>query len=517
MKNKKIKNILKIFAFAFVIIVGMQIFYNVNAAINKNYGDQTESTDVDLDKKIKSSTLLDYIGAFIYAIGNIAESVTSGIMGLAGSGNIFPWADKVIFNTIPILDVNFINPDANSLLATGSNSIGIGEVIRNIYFSGLSIALGFFGIIIAILAIKLAISTIGSDKAKYKEAMTKWITALVLLFGMHFVLSFLFFLNENLVEVASLMLEDQTTKYAAKIQEKMQELSDQNSDQILDNFMKKAWDSVVKNWNLSWPETKKTMEDAAKNIEKITDGNIFEKIGGCFSYGWDTLKMTFGNGDPFGAINFYNDMLSLENLISQNKEIAYGLISNATIESEVLNLIQGNPEKAKWTTRAGTWITDGTIFNGFKSSRAEQIRDIYALIYSCAKGAVHDEVQEVINNKNKTLKELTDNAEDDVIKIAYTTTYNYQKYGTANASYGKNVISTLGEYFKKAAWYVNIDEGGWAPDQVSIIAAILYTMFVFQSISFFLAYIKRFFYVVILAVLAPFVVLYDFLGKSVSL
>lgn len=506
MKNKKIKNILKIFAFVFIIIVGMQIFCNVSAAINKNYGDQTESTDVDLDKKIKSSTLLDYIGAFIYAIGNIAESVTSGIMSLAGAGNIFPWADKVIFNTIPILDVNFINPDSNSLLATSSSTnIGIGEVVKNIYFSGISIALGFFGIIIAILAIKLAISTIGSDKAKYKEAMIKWITALVLLFGMHFALSFLFFLNENLVEVASLMLEDQTTKYAKDIQKKMQDLNDENSDKIIENFIESVWDDLVNGWNLKWS----TMKKEVNNIRN-GDSGFLNKLG-------SSLKITLGNADWANAVIYYDELKALENLCKNNSDIAYALLSSEDVRSELLGSIKGNDKGKGFWTKVGEELGDATAFSSLfgTDSTVGAIRSLNKIMNECISGKIYQNVRNVIDGK-ANLSDYTKNA-NNLTKILYSTVYNKEKYGVAGTNVSFSVITTLGEYFKKAAWYTDADNGGWAPNQVSIISAILYTMFVFQSISFFLAYIKRFFYVVILAVLAPFVVLYDFLGKSVSL
>ena len=54
-------------------------------------------------------------------------------MGVATGESKFPWADLVVFNTIAMLDVNFFNPDTNSLLSK-QNSIGKGEIIRKIYF-----------------------------------------------------------------------------------------------------------------------------------------------------------------------------------------------------------------------------------------------------------------------------------------------------------------------------------------------------------------------------------------------
>lgn len=498
MKGKRINNLLKVFVFTFLLIVGMQLFANVHAAINTEYGEQEEQQDVDLDKKIEASPLLDYVGAFIYALGNIAEHVTSGILSLAGAGNIFPWADKVIFNTIPILDVNFINPDKNSLLSDGT--LGIGEVVRNVYFSGISIALGFFGIIVAVLAIRLAISTIGSEKAKYKEAITKWLSALVLLFGMHFVLAFLFFLNENLVVVASQMLDNQIAKNGKIITEKMNALYDEQSDDIVENFISKAWDSICKGWNLSWDTMK-------KEVNTIRNGNIAEEFIASF-------KVTVANADLASAVIYFDEMKSFESYCNSHQDLCYALISSKTVRSELLDLIQGNCNKASWGDRTWSWIKSGTIINGFKNDKVAQIRAFKETMQSCVSGDIHQEVVQAIKDK-KSLSELT-NGKGGMEKELLTLSYNYEKYGSATHP-AYSPISLLGEYFRTAAWYIDVDNNGWSPDQVSIIAAILYTMFVFQSISFFIAYVKRFFYVVILSILAPFVVLYDFLAKSVNL
>lgn len=77
----------------------------------------------------------------------------------------------------------------------------------------------------------------------------------------------------------------------------------------------------------------------------------------------------------------------------------------------------------------------------------------------------------------------------------------------------------MGEYFKQAAWtYEKDEEGvmtGWSPSQLSLQGALMYAIFIVQSMLYFFAYIKRFFFVTILALLAPAIVIYDFLGKAI--
>lgn len=178
---------------------GVYAMVNTDYFNMSDYEGETLSDDSINDEP---GALVGLISLAFLEVGHMIESLVSWLMGLFGPAK-FPWADYIIFNCIPILDVNFINPSKNSLF--GSNFAGgnIGNVLRNVYFTGLSIAVGFLGIIVAVMAIKMAISTIASEKARYKEGIVTLLTTLVLLFGCHYLLSFTFYLNEKMVEVAS--------------------------------------------------------------------------------------------------------------------------------------------------------------------------------------------------------------------------------------------------------------------------------------------------------------------------
>lgn len=183
---------------------------SVSAEVNKKYGNTETAPTIDTSESHDNNSLLGLLATCIITIARLAEGVVTFMIRLLSqnSSATFPWADLIIFNTIPILDVNFINPSTGSLLdLTGT----IGPVIRNIYFTGLSIAIGFLGIIVGVMAIRMAMSTIAATKARYKESIVAVITTLVLLFGTHFLLSFVFYMNEKMVEVASDIVKDITT------------------------------------------------------------------------------------------------------------------------------------------------------------------------------------------------------------------------------------------------------------------------------------------------------------------
>ena len=181
-----------------IVCVGFMVSNNVFAAINEDYYKNfTEVTDANLNAKITNSTLLDIIGSLIYAVGSLMEWVLGKVFQLVTGSNMFPWADAILFNAVPFLDVNIFTAHSKSLVAI------IYEFLTGTYYSLLTLASTFFGIAVMVSAIKLAITAIAEDKARYKKAIVDWILGLVMLWGMHFFISFVLYLNEQLVIVAS--------------------------------------------------------------------------------------------------------------------------------------------------------------------------------------------------------------------------------------------------------------------------------------------------------------------------
>ena len=119
--------------------------------------------------------------------------VTSGIVT---SWSAFPMPDTILFNRLAFLDPNFLNPASNSLIS------GFVNVVKNTFESFRVIAIAIFTVSAMIIGIKLAISTIASEKAKYKQAIYQWITGIVLLLVLKYIIAAIFIINENIVQMA---------------------------------------------------------------------------------------------------------------------------------------------------------------------------------------------------------------------------------------------------------------------------------------------------------------------------
>ena len=96
--------------------------------------------------------------------------------------------------------------------------------------------------------------------------------------------------------------------------------------------------------------------------------------------------------------------------------------------------------------------------------------------------------------------------------------FNNMNNSTTTAATSDSPLVSMGENFKNSAIPDEFKESGFIGklnnlDKINVTEAILYTVLVIQSLMFLFAYLKRFFYVVILGVISPFVVVYDFLTK----
>ncbi len=211
MKNKALKIC---FVCVFIVLTLFSIsgssINTIFAATNSSYGTSSSSSnDVNLDKKVNDNPVTGALASFVYSIASIVENMVGSMFSALSGDGEFPWADRIIFNSVPLLDINFFNPSEGSFFNDkDGNQTPISKMVKNTYFTVLAITIAFLTIVVAIAAIRMALSTLATEKAKYKEAITKWMFSITLIFLMHNLMSFIFFLNEGLVEVASGILSD---------------------------------------------------------------------------------------------------------------------------------------------------------------------------------------------------------------------------------------------------------------------------------------------------------------------
>lgn len=607
MKNLKIKSFVGIL---FITIILMPICSStVLAATNHSYGESTAVTDTSIDDKAKNAGLAELVATLVYWLASWLEKVVADAFEMLTGTNEFPWADRVIFNSISFLDVNFINPADGSLFKSAGKETALASVVYKVYGSVMTLCIGFLGVIVSIMAIRLSISIIASEKAKYKQAITRFAMAIVMLFCVHFIITLVFYVNEKLVETASSILIDT-----------IQEQSLKNN---LDLTSKISYESTVQNFL-----------DANNATDSIDEADIAKTL---YISALDPNFAQVRNdiASHLKSLTYFKSCEDLNEYITKNKEIAGRLLrslsgsrysvakgseeQNAAPTGGVSVNTKVNKKDAKIRLAVDIWLVSGresleddkyteVTNSGFNSSRDKYVNEY-------GKKVLEVFNDNTVDSLTKTLFEVRDSNKNNYYYLYDAYTYNhyyfddgsepsfYYKtetlYGTRRREYfaliggsgyakirvGKvpqpsavkdvseiktamksfvvllkrykqpyfnklrslynsysrtesdpeyvspnisdepiAIISSLGKYFKESVWGYesetdeenNVVVKGWTPSNFTISGAIIYAIFILQSIMFLFAYIKRFFYVTILAMFAPVVVIYDFMVKSIS-
>ncbi len=451
-KNKK--RILKLICLVAVIMLITLFVKSTYAAINPNYVVDTlvRDTSEQVGKKTLASILLDALSSLVYALASLGEWLIGKVFLAVSGTNIFPWADAIIFNAIPLLDINFLTPSEGSLVGT------IQEVLAKMYGTIFVIAIGFFGISILIMGVKLAISTIASEKAKYKTAIVNWVSGIVLLFTMHIFISFVFYLNEQLVIVASTIATN-------------------------------AIDSTEAVTALTFDDDGVSDED---KINSFINAMSSQHITDWTSFG---LSRVF---DGIGRIDI--TLTEAKEIINENPKIAASLLQDERYRYWRFG------DRNNWYT-----IDTSANSNFWTWSRGDKdfIRVLAENVRHISQGRPFEEELKELSNKRNRSEEENRKLE---FYIACDEIYNKDVLGQGGSQ--KSLAANLAQYFKEAAW--EVETGSWKASKIVIQNAILYAILVVQSFMFLLSYIKRVFFVIILALLAPAVVVYDFFNKSFS-
>lgn len=135
--------------------------------------------------------------------GAVIQFVES-LLANVGSDTVFQWItlDDIFFNNLALTDIDIFNYEK-----AGPSKISEGNVLYNIrknvsgwYYAirNLCIALAF--VVLVYIGIRMAISSIADDRAKYKKMLKDWLVSMALIFVLHYFMVFIVIVNNQLVE-----------------------------------------------------------------------------------------------------------------------------------------------------------------------------------------------------------------------------------------------------------------------------------------------------------------------------
>lgn len=576
-------------------------FTSVFGAINESYSKNTKVTETSLESKIKDSVLLDVLANMINAVASLAERLIGGIFSVLTGDNIFPWADRIIFNSIGFLDINFLNPADSSLFGASNAPSILGKVVKRVYSTIFSLAVLFLGVAVGVMAIRLAISSIAAEKAKYKQAIVNWATCIVMLFLMHYILAFVFWVNEQMVEIASNVLMSTIEKEGLgsvdfqealnsvlSPEDRVKGFIDANAQNDQDG-LSASKDFLVKNSQIA---SNLIMNSdycpPAENVSKKSVGRLFnpaledstsENIGKFFSSKDNYMK-------NISTPVLEHDVVDAANLSTKDSK-KYKEESNNGKFSVIHGYLYPNTTKGReafkasddykktlamyvtlignYTTNPGTGDNKAAVWDELRYFEKSQLRyekvnylpsdkgGYTSLISNNEQEAFNKRLKEKSNNRitipingniDNCFKNVYNNLDvSQLEEILGNSIVNYAiKYRlkvdqaiigaasnkTAVNTSANDIIANLGAFFKQSAYVYTTetkttDEGGektkitgWRASKLSVTGALLYGIFIFQSCMYLIMYVKRLFYVIMLSMFGPIVVIYDFFMKSAS-
>lgn len=133
---------------------------------------------------------------------NVVSSVVYTASGQEQIDNQKLTIEKIIYNKVPVLDVNLFdltdtrttaNPEGDVIYIIRDNLAKVYYSFRNIAIIGLLIVLIYIGI-------RMALATIAQDKAKYISMFKNWLVSFIIVFFIHFFMLGVILINDALVD-----------------------------------------------------------------------------------------------------------------------------------------------------------------------------------------------------------------------------------------------------------------------------------------------------------------------------
>lgn len=192
----KIKTLFKILAVLLIIFI---IFSNTNFSFAEE--NQTEQKDALTIITDGVGAVLDGIVGILtwplrlipLMIGGALQMLGSGVASVGGgNGEVFLTMEGILFNEIPILRVNFFETDKGNVGTIQSS-------VATWYYSLRNLAIVLSLVVLIYIGIRMAISTLAEDKARYKKMLTDWIIGFIAIFFLHYLILLVLYANDNLV------------------------------------------------------------------------------------------------------------------------------------------------------------------------------------------------------------------------------------------------------------------------------------------------------------------------------
>ncbi len=141
---------------------------------------------------------------FIIVPGAIIETISTMIARIGSEGQLrLITLDEILFNKIPLTDINIFDFQmaGGSQISSGNVLYSLRENISTWYYALRNLAIALSLAALVYVGVRMAISTIAEDRAKYKKMLKDWIVSFALIFLLHYIMVLMVNFNNGLVSV----------------------------------------------------------------------------------------------------------------------------------------------------------------------------------------------------------------------------------------------------------------------------------------------------------------------------
>ncbi len=137
-----------------------------------------------------------FVCFFADAIENGLQMFFLGDKAVKGDGkkielNIKYSIATIVTNKIPMFDINFFGKGRQIKTETKDDSVSILKpIVQKWYYAFRNLSLVALLSMLVYLGMKIVLSSVAEDKAKYKKLLSSWFTAIVILFSLHYIMAF---------------------------------------------------------------------------------------------------------------------------------------------------------------------------------------------------------------------------------------------------------------------------------------------------------------------------------------
>ena len=142
-----------------------------------------------------------------FIISHLANNPSKGNID-DGLEEIFWFSiDKTVFNRVALFNINYFDTDESYEIADGvsitadDNNLAVKNSIVKNYYICRFIALAISLVVLIYIGIRMALSSVASEQAKYKKMLISWIESIIILFLMPYIMSALFMFGESLTKI----------------------------------------------------------------------------------------------------------------------------------------------------------------------------------------------------------------------------------------------------------------------------------------------------------------------------